>query len=383
MSIDVMSYVWKHSKHKGSELLTLLAIADFAHADGTNAWPSIKALSEKTRMTERNVQFVLRKLEASEELIIERNAGPKGCHLFRIPMDIVSGNTRREVVRTCDRCGKTNTPSRQLDRHHIIPKSWGGEDNEANIALLCEKCHDAIHAKLAKIRKDIGSPSLPYTAKKIYEHLGDGVNLLDWITSTSMGEKISPVKNSPVKISPENFAGEKNDTEGVKNSAGGVKPTSPEPLLDPSEEKPKDIPPKSPQGDDSGEAKRKKRYMPKEETAQKAMLRDFVNTAFLEWQTTNHPYADIQAQWDWFVRYCLSGGKQYVDFRAAFMNSFAWDNTPASKPHNIRISHNNPINRCTSALDSPLCSPFRVYHALHHGRHPIQRRLHGENERWD
>ncbi len=84
MSIKVMTYVWEHSHHKGSELLTLLAIADCAHDDGTQAYPSIAHLAKKTRLTERNVQLILKKLEASEELAIARNMGANGTNLFTV-----------------------------------------------------------------------------------------------------------------------------------------------------------------------------------------------------------------------------------------------------------------------------------------------------------
>jgi hypothetical protein len=87
MSIAVMTYVWKHSTHKGSELLTLLAIADYAHDDGTNAYPSIAELSAKTRMTERSMQLILKKLELSKELQIDPKGGPHGRYLFEIPME--------------------------------------------------------------------------------------------------------------------------------------------------------------------------------------------------------------------------------------------------------------------------------------------------------
>jgi hypothetical protein len=83
MSIKVMSYIWEHSKLKGSDLLTLLAIADHADDEGV-AYPSILKIAKKTRMTERNVQLVLKKIEKSRELAIIKNAGPHGCHLFQI-----------------------------------------------------------------------------------------------------------------------------------------------------------------------------------------------------------------------------------------------------------------------------------------------------------
>ena len=67
MSIRVMSHVWEHSQHKGGDLLLLLAIADHADDHG-QAFPSIKLLAQKTRMTERNVQLVIKRLTHSIEL---------------------------------------------------------------------------------------------------------------------------------------------------------------------------------------------------------------------------------------------------------------------------------------------------------------------------
>lgn len=83
MAISVMTNVWEKSQASGTELLLLLAIADFANQDGL-AYPSVPTLAKKIRMSERNTHYLLRKLEATRELKIERNAGPKGCNLFRV-----------------------------------------------------------------------------------------------------------------------------------------------------------------------------------------------------------------------------------------------------------------------------------------------------------
>lgn len=83
MSIKVMSWVWQHSQLGGPTLLLLLAIADFANDAGI-AFPAVATLAAKIRMSERNTQYLLKKLEESGELIIEKNAGPKGCNLFRV-----------------------------------------------------------------------------------------------------------------------------------------------------------------------------------------------------------------------------------------------------------------------------------------------------------
>jgi hypothetical protein len=85
MSIKVMSYIWEHSPHKGSELITLLAIADYADDQGV-AYPSIASLSKKTRMTERNVDHVLKKLVRHHALTIARQAGPYRNNVYSIQL---------------------------------------------------------------------------------------------------------------------------------------------------------------------------------------------------------------------------------------------------------------------------------------------------------
>src|SRR5687768_14444034 len=74
MSIRVMSDVWDHSRHEGPKLLMLLAIADCCN-DQRQAWPSLRRLSELTRVTERRVRQILRELEESGELITSLGAG--------------------------------------------------------------------------------------------------------------------------------------------------------------------------------------------------------------------------------------------------------------------------------------------------------------------
>ncbi len=33
----------------------------------------------------------------------------------------------------------------QIHTHHIVPKSWGGSDDPANLVQLCPNCHTSIH----------------------------------------------------------------------------------------------------------------------------------------------------------------------------------------------------------------------------------------------
>jgi hypothetical protein len=83
MSIQVMTKVWAQSQVSGSELLLLLAIADFSDDQG-HAFPSVGTLAHKIRMSARNTQYLLQKLEAAGELEITRNAGRGGSNLYRV-----------------------------------------------------------------------------------------------------------------------------------------------------------------------------------------------------------------------------------------------------------------------------------------------------------
>jgi len=83
MSIKVMTQVWASSKQKGTKLLILLALADFTNDDGLS-WPSIDRLAQKSRCSRRRAQDAIREIAEDGELQIERNAGPKGVHLYRV-----------------------------------------------------------------------------------------------------------------------------------------------------------------------------------------------------------------------------------------------------------------------------------------------------------
>lgn len=89
MSVRAWDKVWKLSSHGGTELLVLLAVADHADEDG-RAYPSVGALATKCRMTTRNVNHILRALQASGELDVQRNEGPYGTNRYRIRLESAS-----------------------------------------------------------------------------------------------------------------------------------------------------------------------------------------------------------------------------------------------------------------------------------------------------
>jgi Helix-turn-helix domain len=81
VSIAKIVDVFKHSRQKGSDLLLLIALAEYANDDG-EAYPSITTLAKRCRMSVRNCQYRIRQLIAAGELRIRENAGPRGVNVF-------------------------------------------------------------------------------------------------------------------------------------------------------------------------------------------------------------------------------------------------------------------------------------------------------------
>lgn len=91
MSIEISHHVWKHSSHKGSELLILLAIADNADTETKLAHPGIPYLAKKSRLSERAVQYAIRKLTDSGEVTVMSNEGPNGVNVYRVNTEKMDG----------------------------------------------------------------------------------------------------------------------------------------------------------------------------------------------------------------------------------------------------------------------------------------------------
>lgn len=86
MSIRVMTHVWATSPSRGSSLLVLLAVADYADDDG-RAFPSMTTLAQKARLSRRHAQRVVHDLEDAGQLLIEWGGGRGRPHVFWVVTD--------------------------------------------------------------------------------------------------------------------------------------------------------------------------------------------------------------------------------------------------------------------------------------------------------
>jgi hypothetical protein len=83
MSVQATTWVWSNSKTTGTAKLVMLAIADHAWQDGTNAWPSIGRLAKMTGLSEDTVRRAVKQAEELNELAVDRKNGgraKKGEH---------------------------------------------------------------------------------------------------------------------------------------------------------------------------------------------------------------------------------------------------------------------------------------------------------------
>ncbi len=85
MSLPVIVWVFQHSTAKLGARLTLLALAEFAHDDGSKAFPTVETLMERTLLSERGVRDGLRKLEADGH-IARTGQTQAGVNVYRVIM---------------------------------------------------------------------------------------------------------------------------------------------------------------------------------------------------------------------------------------------------------------------------------------------------------
>jgi hypothetical protein len=77
MSLIAYSKTWESSKADGSDLLVLLALADYAKDDGTGAYGTNERMAKKARLkTIRGLQLIYQRLQEGGELLVEYGAGP-------------------------------------------------------------------------------------------------------------------------------------------------------------------------------------------------------------------------------------------------------------------------------------------------------------------
>jgi DNA-binding MarR family transcriptional regulator len=167
MSIKVMSRVWAYSRCTGTDLVTVLALADWADDDGWS-WPSLPQLARKSRVTIGQICKILTAIEQAGELHRERSSGGRRRRTrYRVTLsenslveNTVTGNSVAE--NTLIQASKTLSPVRgALNRHRTVNKN-----NSARKARGSDPRVTAlIHAFADKFLKTVGKAYQPVWGK--------------------------------------------------------------------------------------------------------------------------------------------------------------------------------------------------------------------------
>jgi hypothetical protein len=83
MSWQATKAVVQISKQKGSGYLLMLLLANHADSNGYS-WYGVRRLAAETRLSQRNVRYLIRKSEALGELEVFVGQGEKGTNLYRV-----------------------------------------------------------------------------------------------------------------------------------------------------------------------------------------------------------------------------------------------------------------------------------------------------------
>lgn len=98
MSISALNYVLEEcTQDKPTSVLLLLVLANYAN-ENDEAWPSVATLAARARMSERAVQYALRKLVADGDLVVIEEGGRRGGQYFSTKYRIVRGANRAPLT---------------------------------------------------------------------------------------------------------------------------------------------------------------------------------------------------------------------------------------------------------------------------------------------
>lgn len=108
MSIKIMSQVWECYPGGGSELLAMLALADWSDDNG-KCYPAISSIAKKTRLSRSQAQRVVHQLIDGGFLVVTANAlggSPAQTRHYRIVLERLTGSTH--ATGSIDATGRTH-----------------------------------------------------------------------------------------------------------------------------------------------------------------------------------------------------------------------------------------------------------------------------------
>lgn len=177
----MLSWVFEHSEATGSDRLVLLGLADYAHDDGTKAYPAVENLAKKARTKKRATQYALKRLQEGGH--IERtHTLADGRNVYRVIMEKKRGGAKSAPVHERSGGVQPDAPNPSIEPS----KGVGTRAREAKLKISAKpvqaeawdktmmilESFNAATGKQLGLLTGTGQPS--ETARRIY------LRVLDW-----------------------------------------------------------------------------------------------------------------------------------------------------------------------------------------------------------
>lgn len=152
MSWQATTAVTNDSKHKGSELLCMLMLANYADNTGHNVRPSIPTLARDCRMSERATRYIVKKLVESGELVEE------GTHTNNIKVYSIA-------LQSLQPCKVTSTaiPRRQALQSSVTSPAKAIAGNQSG-RIVRKNSHTSAREEDVNLfgMEEVVSPAIPF-----------------------------------------------------------------------------------------------------------------------------------------------------------------------------------------------------------------------------
>lgn len=167
-----MSWIWENATVGGSNLLILLAMADFADDNGGSVYPSMKTLAKKARMSQDQARRVVHKLIADGHIELVQKGGWDGgrnrSNEYRLVINrtckTAEGGTRKLQAPSADASTRTSADASTVLApmqddpsyiHHVEPPlTTDDEDKRAAFGAVFKVWADNIPGTMTPILGD-------------------------------------------------------------------------------------------------------------------------------------------------------------------------------------------------------------------------------------
>lgn len=204
MSIRVMTLVWDSFPGAGSELLAMLALADWCNDDGGSLYPSMQSVASKIRVSPSQARRILRKFEQEGYLAVVGNHSGGAPGMTR---DYALNVARLVELDTARR--KAEAEAKELAAQERNRATAGAHARGGAHATPRMDARDGLHGcarRLAPMRETASTHASLTVSEPSVEPSGNRQAPTDPENNQAQPQPAAPAPAAPRKTSPAKYA---------------------------------------------------------------------------------------------------------------------------------------------------------------------------------